>query len=146
MRDQYAGDVPDLLKFAFLRTLTLNLVLALCACSPLCWQPLWGQTLSGGVQAGKKQPDDRIRSGKATDTRGAKENPLVADTLGHQLTPEERKEAEKQATKAEAEEPGPLVHGSVGSAKRGYRLRIRAYEAGRLFPSSIRRIGALGQG
>jgi hypothetical protein len=56
------------------------------------------------VQAGKKKPDDSTRSGKATDTRGTKENPLVVDTLGHQQTAEERKEAEKQATNAEAEE------------------------------------------
>jgi hypothetical protein len=80
------------------------LAIILWAGIPFCWHSLWGQTPSVGKDAGKKKPDNSSTDDKSTDKRGTKENPLVVDTLGHQQTPIERQESEKQATKAEADE------------------------------------------
>jgi hypothetical protein len=54
--------------------------------------------------ASKKKPNNTTGADKRTDPCGAKEQPLVVDTLGHQQTPIERQEGQKQAAKAEAEE------------------------------------------
>jgi hypothetical protein len=80
-------------------------IFALWAWVPFCWQPSWAQAPSVGINHPKKKPDGASRSAKTTDPRGKKENPLVVDAPGHQLTPEERKEGEEQAAaKAKAEE------------------------------------------
>ena len=83
-----------------MRKLLLLLVLALL---PPLGNPVWGQTPAIGVNASEKQPHDGATGGKNTKDRGAKENPLVVDTMGSQQTEVERKEAEQQAAEAETE-------------------------------------------
>jgi hypothetical protein len=78
--------------------------LVLLAWIPFVWQPTWGQTPGIGIKIPKKKPDNTTGSAKSPEQRGTKENPIVVDTLGHQQTPVERKEADKQAVEAKAEE------------------------------------------
>jgi hypothetical protein len=81
-----------------------NILLALFLTGiPLAWYLAWGQTPRIGENAAKKKPDNSAGTNSAAQPRGTKENPLVVDALGHQQTPVERKEAEKQAAEAEAE-------------------------------------------
>jgi hypothetical protein len=76
-----------------------------------------GDTPSARVKASKKQPNNTEGSSTATQPHGTKADPLVVDTQGHQQTPIERKEAEKQATEAKADKD---VHNALDVSTRNW--------------------------
>jgi hypothetical protein len=63
---------------------------------PFCWQPLWGQAPSVGVQKGKepKSHSDSKKDATEKTERGTAEVPFVVDTEGHKQTPEDAEKTE----------------------------------------------------
>lgn len=76
----------------------LVVALALLACSPLCWQPLRGDTPSVRKEANSKDKSVSADSPSkaATNQRGTKDSPLFIDAEGHQQTPAEAKEKARE--------------------------------------------------
>lgn len=90
---------------------------ALWAWIPFCWQPLWGQTPSVGVQKSKEpkaHADGKKDTTKKTE-HGTAEVPFVVDTQGHKQTPAEAKEAKASGDHAAYIEGRTLLYACIAA-------------------------------
>jgi hypothetical protein len=73
-------------------------MLTLLACSPLCWQPLRGQSPGVGVKSGsdRKQATELTAPKAQTDQRGTKDSPLTVDVLSRPKSQQEAAEEKRK--------------------------------------------------